>query len=212
MHSLSAFTHIHGYPTILIDPPWAEHGGGGRGAQNHYKLLSPYEIRETVWDSPFRPANNAHLWLWVTDNFLLDGLWLLNQLGFTFKRTIQWVKIKGTPAKLDFDTGLAVVPRNGVLEPEYGIGQYARGAHETLLLGVRGKGMDPSVFNMARRNIPSVILAPVPRNEMNRRIHSRKTPASFELIEGRSHGPYLELFAREQRPGWDSWGDQLEAA
>lgn len=219
MHSLTfpvsalRLSHVTGYSTIVIDPPWAEHGGGGRGAQNHYGLLNPFQIREAIWDSPFHPANNAHLWLWVTDNFLLSGLWLMDQLGFTYKRTIQWVKVKGTPISLDFDTGLAVIPRNeGMLEPEYGIGQYARGAHETLLLGVRGKGMDPSVFNVDRRNIPSVILTPVPRDENNRRIHSKKPPASYELIEGRSRGPYLELFAREHRPGWDAWGHQLEAA
>lgn len=216
------------YPTTTLDPPWLERGAGKskRGADKHYQLLPTPKILEVISDqSPYFPASNAHMFMWVTDNFLKDGLWLMENLGFEYKRTFQWVKVKGKPKKLDFETGWAVEPEHergcvilptgctcgADLELRYGIGQYARGAHEMMLFGIRGKGMDDTVFS-GRRDIPSVFFAPVPRDEKGRRIHSRKTDASYELIEARSKGPYLELFARRQySPQWDCWGNEMAA-
>lgn len=223
-----------GFPTITADPPWLERGGGKsvRGAQRHYPLLPTPQILEVMADCPlFVPATNAHMFMWVTDNFLKDGLWLMENLGFDYKRTFQWVKVKGKPKKLDFETGWAVEPEHhslceylapggmllkpctcGVdLQLRYGIGQYARGAHEMMLFGVRGKGQDDSVFS-GRRDIPSVFFAPVPKDEKNLRIHSRKPDASYELIEARSKGPYLEMFARRSyNEQWASWGNEMAA-
>ena len=221
------------YRTVQLDPPWLERGGGKsvRGAQRHYPLLPTPQILEVVASSPMNMADNAHMWMWVTDNFLKDGLWLMENLGFRYVRTFQWVKVKGKPKKLDFETGWAVEPEHhslceyvapgGVvlkqctcgadLELRYGIGQYARGAHEMMLFGVTGRGQDPEVIT-ERRDIPSVFFAPVPKDENNLRIHSRKPEAAYELIEARSQGPYLELFARRGRPGWDSWGNEAPEA
>ena len=101
------------YPTFQIDPPWLERGGGKskRGADKHYPLLPTPKILEVVAECPiFLPAENAHMFLWVTDNFLKDGLWLMENLGFRYVRTFQWVKVKGKPRKLDFETGWAVEP------------------------------------------------------------------------------------------------------
>lgn len=196
------------YRTVQLDPPWLERGGGKskRGADKHYPLLPTPKILEVVASSPMQMADNAHMWMWVTDNFLKDGLWLMENLGFRYVRTFQWVKVKGHPAALDFETGLAVVPYDEEgLSIRYGIGQYARGAHEMMLFGVTGKGQDPEVCT-ERRDIPSVFFAPVPKDKNNARIHSRKPDAAYELIEARSKGPYLELFSRRDIPGWDSWG------
>lgn len=181
------------YRTTLVDPPWMERGGGKsvRGAQRHYPLLPTPQILEVIASSPFDPDVNSHLYLWVTDNFLKDGLWLMENLGFTYKRTFQWVKVKGESKDL-----------------RYGIGQYARGAHETLLFGVRGSGKHPDVCT-DRKDIPSVFFAPVEKNTDGVRIHSRKPQISYEVIEARSKGPYLELFARCQREGWSSWGNEI---
>lgn len=198
------------YRTVQLDPPWLERGGGKskRGADKHYPLLPTPQILEVVASSPMNMADNAHMWMWVTDNFLKDGLWLMENLGFRYVRTFQWVKVKGHPATLDFETGWAVVPDDeDGLSIRYGIGQYARGAHEMMLFGVTGKGQDPSVCT-DRRDIPSVFFAPVPKDSNNARIHSRKPDAAYELIEARSKGPYLELFARRDLPGWDSWGNE----
>lgn len=95
------------------------------------------------------------------------------------------------------------------LELRYGIGQYARGAHEMMLFGIRGSGQDESVFS-GRRDIPSVFFAPNPKGDDNLRIHSRKPDATYELIEARSNGPYAEIFARRSLPGWTSWGSELQ--
>lgn len=223
------------FPTTQLDPPWLERGGGKskRGADRHYPLLPTPKILEVVAECPiFLPAENAHMFMWVTDNFLKDGLWLMENLGFEYKRTFQWVKVKGKPKKLDFETGWAVEPEHTKrcafsvhpelnvctcgaqeefdLEIRYGIGQYARGAHEMMLFGVRGSGQDDSVFS-GRRDIPSVFFAPVPRGDDNLRIHSRKPDATYELIEARSNGPYAEIFARRGLPGWTAWGNEIAA-
>lgn len=217
------------YHTVQMDPPWLERGGGKskRGADKHYPLLPTPQILEVIAGSPMNMADNSHMWMWVTDNFLKDGLWLMENLGFRYVRTFQWVKVKGKPRKLDFETGWAVEPDHAAhcpmvktiwpkkvpctcgadLELRYGIGQYARGAHEMMLFGVTGKGQDPEVCT-ERRDIPSVFFAPVPKDNNNLRIHSRKPDAAYELIEARSKGPYLELFARRDLPGWDSWGNE----
>lgn len=104
-----------GYRCIAADPPWQEKGGS-RGADKHYPLLPTADIPRVMMQSPlWRPARNAHLWLWVTSNFLDDGLFVLRSLGFRFVSTMVWVK------------------------PSMGIGQYVRLRHEILLFGVRGR-------------------------------------------------------------------------
>lgn len=105
-----------GYQTILADSPWEEEGGGGRGAQNHYPLMPLHDIIRTIYSCPrWNPAKNSHCWLWVTDTFLDDGMFLMKALGFKYKRTFVWIK------------------------PSFGLGYYGRGQHELLLFGVRGR-------------------------------------------------------------------------
>lgn len=171
--------------TTLIDPPWPERGSGKvkRGADRHYKTLKPHEILSTILRSGhFEPAANAHLYLWVTNTFLESGLWLMRALGFRYVTNIAWVK------------------------PNAGLGQYFRGQHELLLYGVRGAGR---AVCTQRRDLPGVLHEP--RVGAGRGIHSAKPASVYELIEARSVGPYVELFARTWRHGWVSWGDQLEA-
>lgn len=175
------------YQCITADPPWEEQGGGGRGAQNHYSLMSTSAIARAVLQSPmWRPAASCHLWIWVTDNFLLDGCALIDRLGFRYVRTFCWVKTDVEEPSAEEDLQL-------------GLGQYARGSHELCLLAVRGAAMLPEV---APR---SVIFAP-------RTIHSRKPEKAFtHWFERVSPGPRLEMFARASRFGWDAWGDQAPA-
>lgn len=79
-----------------------------------------------------------------------------------------------------------------------GLGQYFRMKHEHLLLATRGKGYN---VRTDARNLGSIVSAA-------RTKHSRKPPEAYELIEARSKGPYLEMFARESRPGWAVWGNE----
>lgn len=196
------------FRTFSIDVPWSEKGGGRikRGADRHYKLLDkpgcktvPDALRVIQSCPLWRPAENAHLWLWVTDNYLIAGLWLIDQLGFRYIRTFSWIKTGGTTDIDDLEED----------DLRSGIGQYGRGQHELLLFAVRGKGMSPDVYQ-ERRDVGSVIVAPHERDPVTGKIiHSRKPTASYEKIEARSKGPYAEIFSRRGRPGWSSWGNEF---
>lgn len=171
------------YRTLTIDPPWKERGSGKckRGADRHYKLMGKEEIAaKLIVTLDGRVESSAHAYLWVTNNFLVDGLWVLDRIGFRYVANTVWVKDR------------------------IGIGQYFRGQHEIALFGVRGKGFD---VRTEARNIPSVIHAPHVLDN-GKRIHSAKPDAFYEMVEKRSHGPYLDMFARRSREGWDVWGDE----
>lgn len=166
------------YSCILMDPPWQERGGGKvkRGADKHYPLVPTKHLPFLILGSGvFRPADDCHLWMWATNTFLPDALWLMEALGFRYLTNAVWCKDR------------------------MGLGQYLRGQHELLLLGVQGSG--PAVRTSAR-NLPSVISA-------KRGAHSAKPEAAYKLIEARTVGPRLEMFARNARPGWDCWGNEV---
>lgn len=188
------------YACIQMDPPWGERGGGGRGAQDHYDVIDDRSdiLRTVVTAESWRPAADCHLWCWTTMSSLVDGLWLVDALGFRYVTHFTWVKLNDQPDLM-----------TGQMAPALGIGQYLRGAHELCLLGVRGDGY---AVRTEARDIPSVVLAPVPREvagpRKGQRIHSRKPPEAYDLIERRSKGPRLEMFARAGRPTWTAWGNQ----
>ena len=182
------------YSAIVMDCPWNEPGGCGRGADDHYKTMDRYAILETIIRSPYwRPADNCHNWMWSTMTSLVDSLWLMDTLGFDYKTHMVWVKSEG---RIDLAGDLALT---------IGLGQYFRGAHELVLFGTRGKGFAVRTEAM---NIPSVMIAPVPRGENGKRVHSRKPDRFYEIVNARSLGPKLEMFSRVARPGFDGTGDQ----
>lgn len=104
------------YRTLLIDPPWNEKGGGGRGAQNHYPLMSTNEIVQTIAGCPLfvDTAPDCFLFLWNTSNFLSDAIRVGHELGFRHVTDFIWLK------------------------PHIGLGQYRRSQHEQLLVFKRG--------------------------------------------------------------------------
>lgn len=172
------------FTTIMMDPPWPEHGGGKvkRGADRHYALLQPREMPLVIAKSGmFRPSLHAHLYIWVTNNYLPAGIWLMQQLGFDYKTNVAWKKQRA------------------------GLGQYFRGQHELMLFGVRNNGMDRGVMT-ERKDLVSCIEAPHVLGPDGKPVHSAKPPEFYEHIEARSQGPYLEMFARSEREGWTSWG------
>lgn len=106
------------YRCNLADPPWRERGGGKikRGADRHYPLLTAPEIVRVMLTAPeWKPADDAHLWLWVTNNHLEEGLFVMRALGFRYITNAVWLKNR------------------------IGLGQYLRGKHELMLFGVRGR-------------------------------------------------------------------------
>lgn len=188
------------YHTIVLDPPWLERGGGKikRGADRHYSLLPTKDILLVIAKSGFfRPADHAHAYMWVTNNFLPDGIWLMQQLGFDYKTNIGWAKTRA------------------------GVGQYFRGKHELILFGIRGKGKDESVYS-GRKDIVSwwdassdedtYIEAEHVRSG-GKRVHSAKPAVFYDLVESRSKGPYIDMFSRyRHNEKWDCWGNEAPEA
>ncbi len=176
------------HATILMDPPWPETGGGKikRGCDRHYPVIKRREdiarvvLQSGVWD----PADDAHLYVWVTNNYLPWGLWLMDALGFRYITNLPWTKDR------------------------IGLGQYFRGGHELLLFGVRGSG--PSIRTDRRDISTTALMGAESVFELGRVVHSAKPVEAYELIEARSKGPYLEIFARNTRDGWTSWGNEIE--
>jgi len=159
------------------------------------------QIRSAMLESGFPPnRGGCHAWMWVTDTFLRDGLWLLETLGFRYVRTLVWVKM----SRLDDTTGTWAGnnrPKLGDLcrsVLQIGLGQYLRGSHELCLFGTMGNAMVPEPAN----RLPSVIFA-------ERGKHSEKPDEAFKVFEQVSPGPRVEFFARSRRDGWGSWGNEV---
>lgn len=184
------------YRCIAMDPPWDESGGGKckRGADRHYPLIKKKEdIRDTVINSGYwRPADDCHLWMFVTNNFLEDGLWLMRELGFTYKTNRVWAKME----VLSEPGGGIDAAKSVYVKQKHGLGQYLWGEHELLLFGSRGKAHLPPT-----KGRPGTLLL-APRTKQ----HSEKPPEAYADMEFISPGPRLEIFARDPRPGWDVWG------
>ncbi len=129
-------------------------------------------------------AKQSHLYLWVPNAMLPEGLETLTAWGFQYKTNITWTKRR----------------KDGGIDRS-GTGFYFRNATELLLFGVRGS---LSTLTPARRT-SNVI-------DTRRREHSRKPDEQYDLIESCSPGPYLEIFARYAQPGWRVWGDEADDA
>jgi N6-adenosine-specific RNA methylase IME4 len=81
------------YKTIVADPAWAERGGGRRGAQNHYPVMSEAQILRTMRGADaFHPAPDCHMYMWVTNNHLVSGIRILGSLGFRYVTNMCWYK------------------------------------------------------------------------------------------------------------------------
>ena len=171
----------------MIDTPWPERGGVGwgnvkRGADRHYPVIPVKRSPEvTMGSGVYHPAPSAHLYLWTTGTYLMAAGWVMQEIGFTYKTCVPWVKT----------------------DQLAGLGQYFRTKAEYLLFGVRGSGYEVRTDD---RYVVGLI-------EAARRRHSEKPEATYELIERRSHGPYLEMFSRldQPRPGGAHWGNEAPA-
>ena len=174
------------FRTILADPPWQFQNRTGKMAPEH-KRLSRYPtmtLRE-ICDLPVEAivTDTAHLYLWVPNALLPEGLKVMENWGFSYKSNIIWYKIRkdGGPDRR-------------------GVGFYFRNVTEVLLFGVRGKNARTMQLGRTQENIIST----------QKREHSRKPDEQYPLIEGCSPGPRLEMFARGPRVGWTVWGNQSE--
>ncbi len=174
------------FHTILADPPWQFQNRTGKVAPEH-KRLSRYSTMslDEIASLPISQAveDPAHLYLWVPNALLPEGLKVMDAWGFQYKTNIVWHKVR----------------KDG--EPDgRGVGFYFRNTTELLLFGVRGK--NARTLAPGRRQVNFL--------NSHKREHSRKPDEMFKIIESCSPGPYLELFARGTRKGWASWGKQAD--
>lgn len=168
------------FATILADPPWRFDNRTTKASPEHCRLYrySTMPLTEICALPVYTiAAPTAHLYMWVPNALLAEGLAVMKAWGFTYKANLVWHKIR----------------KDG-----RGVGFYFRNVTEIVLFGVRGK--------KARTLAPG-------RRQVNllatrKREHSRKPDELYPIIEASSPGPHLELFARRQRPGWTSWGNE----
>jgi N6-adenosine-specific RNA methylase IME4 len=183
------------YRTIVVDPPWPQKGGGplrgghgegfiGTAGSNPmpYSTMTVPEIAAL----PIRDlvGDQAHLYLWTTNWFLPDAFQVIASWGFTYSTTLVWAK----------------TPIGAGLGGAYGI------ATEYVLFAHRGRvdaqaRIGRNWFTWKR-----------PYSYTGKPQHSGKPPAFLDMVEQVSPAPRVELFARAQRLGWDSWGSGYEAA
>jgi len=172
--------------TILADPPWQFTNRTGKMAPEH-RRLSRYETMtlDDICALPVERAatDTAHLYLWVPNALLPDGLRVMAEWGFTYKSNIVWHKIR----------------KDGGSDGR-GVGFYFRNVTELLLFGIRGKNARTLAPGRTQVNYMAT----------RKREHSRKPDEQYDLIEACSPGPYLEMFARGPRPGWKVWGNQSD--
>ncbi len=175
------------YRTIVVDPPWnytnhwkrkeewdSKTGrmfktGTARGAATQYACMSLDQI--AAFPIGEWAEDDAHLYLWTTNAFILDAKPIIEAWGFEYKTKITWIK-KGL-----------------------GMGMYYRNTTEDALFAVRGS------LKCLRRDVPTHLIA-------SRGRHSEKPAAFYDMVQSMSPGPYLDVFARKHRFGWDAFGHE----
>lgn len=177
---------------LYADCPWAfadRLPGESRGAEKNYPVLGVDALKAY----PLPPLrDDCILFFWRVSAMQPEALAVVEAWGFTVKSEIVWVKLSRAGSDL------------GSLH--FGLGRYVRAAHETCLIATRTRGQDgkrlahqPKVLS---RSVRSVLVAPY-------RGHSRKPSEMYDAIEQLCPGPYVELFARDVRPGWFAFGNEL---
>jgi N6-adenosine-specific RNA methylase IME4 len=172
------------FATVLADPPWRFTNRTGKVAPEHrrlrrYETLGTEAIGELPVAQIVRPL--AHLYLWVPNALLAEGLETMRRWGFTYKGNLVWYKVR----------------KDGGPDGR-GVGFYFRNVTELVLFGTRGH-LRTQAPGRRQVNLFS----------SRKREHSRKPDELYPIIEACSPGPYIELFARHGRPGWRQWGDEL---
>jgi N6-adenosine-specific RNA methylase IME4 len=184
-NELSSWANGRRWTTIYADPPWVFQNSTGKIAPQH-KRLWRYSVMsmDDIMGLPVSEIaeERSHLYLWVPNAILPEGLETLRRWGYTYKGNIVWHKVR----------------KDGGSDGR-GVGFYYRNVTEMVLFGVRGKDMRTLAPARSQVNLLAT----------RKREHSRKPDElRTTFVERCSPGPYLELFARGPvgRPGWDAWG------
>ena len=184
-NDLLNFVGSNKFSTILADPPWQFANRTGKMAPEHKRLARyPTMLLEEIMKLPVASlaSSTSHLYLWVPNALLAEGLEVMKRWGFKYKTNFVWYKIRkdGGPDRR-------------------GVGFYFRNVTELVLFGTRGTN---ARTKKPGRTQPNLL-------QTRKREHSRKPDEFYDIIEACSPGPYLELFARHSRVGWYQWGNEL---
>lgn len=174
------------FKTILADPPWRFTNRTGKVAPEH-RRLNRYDTMslEEICALPVKGITDAtsHCYLWVPNALLKEGLKVLEAWGFQYKTNLVWHKVR----------------KDGESDGR-GVGFYFRNVTELILFGIKGR---MRTLAPGRRMVNLF--------SSRKREHSRKPDELYEIIEQCSPGPYLELFARYPKQGWQVWGDESDS-
>jgi N6-adenosine-specific RNA methylase IME4 len=175
------------YGVILADPPWDYRNGGNGRARAHYPLMNIVEI------CALPVSGLAHdstvLILWATWPQTGGAMRVINAWGFEFVTGFPWVKL--------YDPPFVDLWGNYLIRPTWGTGAWVRGCSEPVFIAKRPQATPPPDLNWM-----GLIC--------ERMAHSRKPDDIHECAET-FPGPYLELFCRRPRPGWDVWGNEVDS-
>lgn len=170
------------FKTLVADPPWPSMHQ--RSTYHRGKPERHYETMDVEEICALQipdVAKDAHLWIWGINRSLDAAYQVARAWGFEPISLLTWRK----------------TTKDG--NPWPGMGYYLRGCTEHVVFASRGKPMVPE-----NHSIPSVF-------DATRQEHSRKAERFYEIVEEISPGPYLELFARRERPGWERWGNEVQS-
>ena len=184
IESFKSFTQGKKNKTIYADPPWQLQNRTGKVAPEH-KRLNRYETLQIDDIKKIPVADVAeekcHLYLWIPNALLPEGLAVMQAWGFEYKTNLIWEKVR----------------KDGMPDGR-GVGFYFRNVTEMLLFGI--KGNNNRTLDAGRTQVNLI--------RAMKKEHSRKPEEFVQLIEKCSSAPFLELFARGNREEWDMWGDQ----
>ncbi|MGA8549988.1 MAG: MT-A70 family methyltransferase [Stellaceae bacterium] len=187
---MTALPRPNHYRVIYADPPWTfstySRKGKGRSAEAYYDCMTLPELKAlpvAEW-----AADDCALLLWTTDPLLPTALEVIRAWGFTYKTVgFYWAKLNKSADPTVYHEASFFT----------GLGFWTRANPELCLLATRGHP------HRRRADVRKLIVSP-------RREHSRKPDEAYQRIEALCEGPYLEMFARFSRPGWDRWGAESD--
>lgn len=210
------------YRCIVADPPWPfvdklrMADGVARGTADIYQSTMTIEAIYALYEpsrvngigaktygriAGFDIDDTALLFLWITNAHLIDGFGgsVCHAWGFEPKQLITWTKGRLDVYREATIGDMVDIRARTILN--IGLGHYTRNVTEHLILATRGKAK----ALITQHTRPNWFLA-------RRGEHSTKPQEAYDLIESICQGPRLELFAREPRRGWTTWGDELETS
>ena len=171
------------YRTIVADPPWDYKGHGlgqfsEKSAGGHYPCMKAEEILRLPIG--WWAEEEAHLYLWAPNSFVVWAHRIVEAWGFKPRTLITWVKGR-------FEAGRLI--------QHIGLGYAFRNSTEHIVFATKGG------LGVLSHDVPTAFVAP-------RHAHSEKPDSFYDMVERVSPGPYLDVFARKQRMGWDTFGDE----